>query len=87
MIDYTSVYVNKYMAKECSLEEAYAQCSSELLKLRLVSDRKKPYIENLENQEKFLSSIIIRNFMHSKGYRIDDSDANNVCWVKKEDIE
>lgn len=80
---YPKVYIEKYMSKELCLEEAYAQCSSELLKFRMTPCRESEYIKNLEFQEKYLSSIVITRYMESKGYKLVDSNPQDVHWEKK----
>ena len=81
-LKYPKLYIEKYSNKELSLEEAYAQCSTELLSFRMSPCRESEYIKNLEFQEKYLSSIIVTRYMESKGYKLDDSSPENVHWKK-----
>jgi len=82
MINYPNTYIANYMTGKSPIEEAYAECSSELMRLRLAQNRNTPYIESLEFQERYLSCIVIRNYMKDKGYAINDTDPYDVHWEK-----
>lgn len=79
-MDYPTTYMDAYNSGKMSLEQAYAKCSSELLRLRMARERNLPYIKSLEFQENYLSCIIVAHYMSSKGYVLDDDDADNVHW-------
>ena len=81
-LKYPRLYVEKYLKKELSLEEAYAQCSTELLSFRMSPCRESEYIKNLEFQEKYLASIVVTRYMESKGYKLEDTTPENIFWKK-----